>query len=127
MLSESLIGTIIGGIIGFFSAIGADLIKNWIDQARIEIKEETIEEKEPLKYSKTNPKIASSDIQDFERIRIKVQNDRRTAAQDCKATLVVSKNDYRIAWVIAREDSTVIINAHDTEIIDLCAISKVNK
>ena len=52
--------------------------------------------------------------------RIKVENRGKTAANDCKASLILTAHrEYRIAWMIPKEDCTVIINAHDVEFLQL--------
>jgi hypothetical protein len=117
LVSESLQGTIIGGIIGFGSGIGVDLIKTWIRRPKISISEQTLEvDIEPW------PQITK---ESWTSTRIKVENNGSTAAEDCKAYLITERGEFRIAWVIAKDDRTVIINAHDAEYIDLCAIRQI--
>jgi hypothetical protein len=57
-------------------------------------------------------------------IRIKVKNNGSTAAEDCKASMLVGNTEFRIAWTIPKGDHTVTINAHDAEYIDLCAFEE---
>ena len=37
--------------------------------------------------------------------------------------MIVGEQEYRVAWLLPKQDFTVIINAHDSEYVDLCAIS----
>ena len=54
--------------------------------------------------------------------RIKVDNKGGSAAEDWKATLIIEETELRVGWMMRKEDGTVIINAHDVEYLDLCAI-----
>lgn len=118
MISESLQGTIIGGIIGFGSAIGTDIIKRWLTRPKISISQHTTEVSiVPWPQITSESWIAT---------RIKVENNGNTAADDCKAYLITDNDEFRVAWMIPKDDRTVIINAHDVEYIDLCAFRKTN-
>jgi hypothetical protein len=124
LISDTLRGTIIGGIIGFVSSIGVDYVKNWINRPRLSIREgiENITFYYPTEYSLRGG--ISSQPTQFASIRIKVKNKGNKAAENCKAILFKDPEEVRIGWMIPREDLTVIINAHDTEYIDLCAIAE---
>jgi gas vesicle protein len=120
LLGSTLQGTIVGGIIGFVSAILVDLVKDWINRPKISIKEETVEKQ--FKYNRilSAAKIISDN---YIGTRIKVQNTGNRAAENCKATLIIDNDEYRLGWMISKEDMTVIINAHDTEFLDVCAVA----
>jgi hypothetical protein len=47
--------------------------------------------------------------------RIKVKNDGRSAAEDCKATLITDEAESRVGWMIPEQDWTVTINAYDVK------------
>lgn len=127
LISDTLLGTIVGGIIGFGSAIGASQIQYYITRPIISIKEETTEA-----YILNEPETPAKEINiDFSQLtqyryayhctRITVENKGWTAAEDCKASLIIKHQQERVAWMIPNKDFTVIINAHDEEQIDLCA------
>ncbi len=112
---------ILGAIIGFFSAIGKDLIQNIIDAPRIKIVDETIEKQ--FDYKRYSSKINVEDL--FIGTRIIVKNKGNTAAENCKAILIINTDEHRISWMLKNSDLTITLNAHDQEYIDLCAISCV--
>jgi hypothetical protein len=124
LISESLQGVLVGGIIGFFSGIVVPLALSRIDRPILNIDEQTVVYDFNLNRYDAN---ASSQSDRFLGARIRIKNNGRTAAEDCKAFLKVGKEMHRVAWAIPKEDSTVTINADDFEYIDLCAVSKVSE
>jgi len=120
VLSESLQGTIVGGIIGFISAILVDTIKTWRNRPILEILEATSQK--TFNYNRHSI-AAGVNPDEFTATRIKIENSGETAAENCKATLIINEDEYRIAWMIPRDDLTATINAHDTEFVDLCAVT----
>jgi hypothetical protein len=118
---DAILGTLIGGVIGFGSGIGTDIIKRWLSRPRISICEETIQAM--FDYPTTKAPAYSPDPTKFIGTRIRIQNKGTTAAEDCKATLIVGEQEYRVAWLLSKQDFTIIINSHDSEYVDLCAIS----
>lgn len=120
MVSDALLGAIIGLVGGFGSAIGTDIIKRWITRPKISVCEESVEVNFHYRASKYGESDAS---EEFIGTRIRIQNKGNTAAEDCKATLIVGDQEYRVAWLLPKQDFTVIINALDSEYVDLCAIS----
>jgi hypothetical protein len=123
VLNESLQGAIVGGIIGFVSAIVVDEFRTWRNRPILEILEETTEKT----FDYNRHKVATGvKADEFTATRIKIKNKGETAAENCKATLIIDEDEFRIGWMIPRDDLTVTINAHDTEFIDLCAIAYRN-
>jgi hypothetical protein len=57
--------------------------------------------------------------------RVKVVNNGKTSARECKAFLLSDNNMERIAWLIPYKDAgyTNNLNAHDKEYVDVCAVS----
>ena len=55
-----------------------------------------------------------------------MQNTGNRAAENCKATLILDEEEYRLGWMIPCDNLTVVINAHDREFLDLCAISQTD-
>jgi hypothetical protein len=128
MIPESLLGTIAGGIIGFGSSIGVLLIQRWITRPVISIGEHTTEV--GMHYAETDPGQVlprdgeeAPELVDYIATRIKVGNNGNTAAENCKASITIGANEFRVGWMLPKEDLTVTINAHDSEYIDLCASS----
>lgn len=115
LINESIQGVIVGGIIGFVSAIVTDIIKRWLTRPKISISEQAIEE-DVILYKRKFPN------EKWVITRVKVENKGKSAAENCKASLKIDDSEYRIAWRNFRDDGTVTINAHDIEYIDLCAI-----
>jgi hypothetical protein len=106
-------GAIVGGIIGFGSGIGTHYLKNFIDRPRNSIECETVEK--GFKYPRARSHISYQE-DDFVAIRIRVRNRGRTAAQSCKATLVIDKDEFRVAWMVPKDDHTVTINSPTSSI-----------
>ncbi|HEU4824379.1 MAG TPA: hypothetical protein VFS97_13225 [Nitrososphaeraceae archaeon] len=129
MVPESLLGTIVGGIIGFGSSMGVLFIQRWIIRPVISIDENSTEV--GMNYRETDPgqvltideKEAAQQLVEFIATRIKVRNTGSTAAENCKASIIMGANEFRVGWMLPKEDLTVTINAHDSEYIDLCASS----
>ena len=120
MVSDALLGAIIGLVGGFGSAIGTDIMKRWITHPRISVCEESVE----VKFHYRASKYGESDApEEFSGTMIRIQNKGTTAAEDCKATLIVGEQEYRVASLLPKQDFTVIINSHDSEYVDLCALS----
>jgi hypothetical protein len=115
--SDTLLGILIGGIIGLGGAIGRDIINQWRTRPRISVCEESVEVK--FDYLSTLPDQPTK----FIGTRIRVYNKGSTAAEDCKASLIVGEQENRVAWLIPKQDFTIIINPYDSEYVDLCAIS----
>jgi hypothetical protein len=138
LISDTLQGTIVGGIIGFGSSLGVGLIQNWLSRPIICISEETTEVLFGYKFHRKSVKqkdeligitpIEKENERDFSTVyvgtRIKVENRGRKAAENCKASVIIRENEYRVGWMIPKDDFTVTINANDVEYIDLCAISQ---
>ena len=40
--------------------------------------------------------------------------------------MIIDGDEYRIAWMIPKDDSTVTINSRDFEYLDLCAFVQIN-
>ncbi len=55
--------------------------------------------------------------------RIRVRNNGKTAAENCKASLESEGRHLRVCWHIPKERYTMTINAKDSEYVDLCAVS----
>jgi hypothetical protein len=114
-LSDTVQGAIVGGIIGFGSSIGVKLVQAYTTRPILSISERItywgIGEENSMWFA----------------ARIIVENNGSTAAEDCKASLIDLDADppiqTRVGWMIPKDDFTVTINAHDTESIDLCAMS----
>ena len=128
MVPESLLGTIAGGIIGFGSSIGVLLIQRWITRPVITIDKDSTEvrmnyrEIDPGQILPIDEGEAAPELVEFIATRIKVRNTGNTAAENCK-TIIMGANEFRVGWMLPKEDLTVTINAHDSEYIDLCASS----
>jgi hypothetical protein len=123
LISDTLQGAIVGGILGFASSIGVDYLKNWLNRPRISIDKKIY----LAEFEDPNLARALNESTDFTGIRIKIKNDGKKAAEECKATLVKDNAEFRVGWLIPREDLTVTLNAHDTEYLDLCAFGNVKK
>lgn len=54
--------------------------------------------------------------------RLVVRNNGRTAAKNCKATLVIGNVEEKVCWSIPKERYMMTINAGDHEYVDVCAI-----
>src|SRR5215207_644065 len=67
--------------------------------------------------------VAAPELVEFIATRIRVRNSGNTAAENCKTSIVMGANEFRVGWMLPKEDLTVTINAHDSEYIDLCATS----
>jgi hypothetical protein len=133
LISDTLQGTIVGGIIGFVSSIVVDYTKNWINRPKISIIDhiELTEFSYPVsgfiskgEFTEIEYHESQTTTTEFTGIRIKVENNGNTAAEDCKATLFKNNNELRVGWMIPKGDYTVTINADDSEYIDLCAVGK---
>jgi hypothetical protein len=122
-ISDGLLGIMVGGIIGFISSIGVDRMKNWLDRPQLIILKQT--DQSSFQYPLLSDSIMKISIP-FTGAKIKVRNKGKTAAENCKATLVGNSSEFRIAWMLPREDMTGTINALDAEFIDICAIGKIN-
>jgi hypothetical protein len=121
-LSDTIQGAIVGGIIGFGSSIGVNLIQAYTTRPILSIGEQ-IREWDIDLY----PEYMEEDQDElrpsyWSAARIIVENQGRTAAKDCKASIIVNGIGTRVAWMIPKNDFTVTINAHDTELIGLCAL-----
>lgn len=127
VVSDTLLGVIVGGIIGFVSSIGVNLIQAYLTRPILSISDETIWVE--------IPKYGGSKV-----VRIKVENQGRTAAEDCKASIIPlsskpesgsylmkERRVRRVAWLIPKGDFTVTINANDGEYINLCAFTPSKK
>ena len=126
-------GVIVGGILGFLSGVGVDLVKRWLTRRKIIIDEDTTEFDFYLKKLEILSIVRDPLIPVIEPpysfiryigTRIKVKNDGSSAAEGCKATLITHETELRVGWMIPYQDCTVTINAHDVEYLDLCAISE---
>jgi hypothetical protein len=107
-LNSDLLGVLIGGIIGFGVAIGRDIINQWRTRPRISVCEESVEVE--IKYGS----LSSPDQPNkFIATRIRVQNNGSTAAEDCKASLIVGEQENRVAWLLPKQDYTVIIRINN--------------
>jgi hypothetical protein len=131
MISDTILGTIIGGIIGFGSSIGSTFLQRWIRRPKISINENTTEVKMNYKELDSDQVAIMEDEEpqrmpqtNFIATRIKVENKGMTAAKNCKASVIRRDNENRIGWMLANDDYTVTINAHDSEYVDLCVISE---
>jgi hypothetical protein len=162
LISDALLGVILGGIIGFGSSIGADAIKDWRTRPIVSMSDDTTEvglrsmshphpmimedaavlndmrerrdgdfadfiaASRDIHSTKPGeeyiPKVPEKYVSWFIGTRIKVSNKGKTAAEECKASLLLGDTELRIAWMIPKEDFTVTINADDIEYIDLCMI-----
>jgi hypothetical protein len=121
LISDGILGAIVGGVIGLLSGIIVQLVNSWITRPKLSINRQAIEY--DFNYPKVpHPKEGWDTEYLFTGTRIKIKNQGRTAAEECKATVIIDKKDYRVAWTIPKEDFSVSINAHDSEYIDLCAI-----
>jgi hypothetical protein len=54
--------------------------------------------------------------------RVRVMNRGKSAAENCKAILVVNDQAEKVSWHIARERYVMTINSQDWEYVDLCAV-----
>jgi hypothetical protein len=138
LISDTLQGTIVGGIIGFGSSLGVGLIQNWLSRPIICISEETTEVLFGYKFHRKSIKqkgellgitpVEKENEGDFSTVyvgtRIKVENRGSKAAENCKASIIIRGNEYRVGWMIPKDDFTVTINANDVEYIDLCALGQ---
>lgn len=122
LISDSLLGTIAGGIIGFGSSMGTTFLQRWITRPRISIDEQTTEVR--MNYAQEDSADNVPGWDEFIATRIKVENNGMTAAENCKAYLMIGNNAHRVAWMLPKDDFSVTINAHDSEYVDLCAISE---
>jgi hypothetical protein len=119
-LSDTLLSVIVGGIIGFGSSIGVNRVEAYLTRPILSVSEEVI-------------------LADTDRygggswnIRVKVENQGKTAAEDCKASIIPLSKVWvaygarvrRVAWMIPKEDFAVTINANDSEYIDLGVFAK---
>jgi hypothetical protein len=121
-ISESILGVIVGGIIGFVSGLGSDWIKRWLTRPKIIIDKDTTEVDFYLKKLEVRSIVRNPVIRVIEPeyssirytgTRIKVKNDGSSAAEGCKATLITAETELRVGWMIPEQDCTVTINAHD--------------
>ena len=119
LLTNPHLDLILGAIIGFASAIGKDLLKSLIDAPRIKILNEISSSQ--FDYARYLPN--TEPIDEFIGFRIQVENKGNTAAENCKATIIINNEEYRIAWLLRNADSTITLNAHDKEYVDVCAVS----
>lgn len=128
----SIVGVIIGGGIGIVSGVVVDKVNSWRKRPEISIDEDTTEGDFHLQKGEIRGTVGDLAIPIIERpfikyigTRIKVKNDGSSAAEGCKATLIINgTRELRVGWMIREQDCTVTINAHDIEYIDLCAISE---
>jgi hypothetical protein len=124
LISNSILATIVGGGIGFLSGVGADWFKRSYTRPIININEDTREVGFDLKtyLEPEGVVMRSQERTRYIGTRIKVENKGASAAEDCKATLIIEETELRVGWMMHKEDGTVIINAHDVEYLDLCAV-----
>ncbi len=120
----TIVGTIVGGGIGFLSGVGADWFKRMHTRPIININEDTTEVNFDLRtYHEPEGHVPRSPHRTkYTGTRIKVENNGRSAAEDCKASLVTKETEIRVGWMIPKQDCTVTINADDAEYLDLFAI-----
>ncbi len=117
MVSETLLGVIIGGILGFGSSIGVNLFWNWYTQPVLSIEKEVQVrwfELESGEHRNYNRRYCAN--------RVKVRNKGRSAAENCKASLIMEDSEEKISWIIPAERYTLTLNADDREWLDVCAI-----
>lgn len=120
MINDTLLGAFAGGIIGFGVAIGRDIVNRRLTSPKITICEESVEAQ--FDY---NSRTSVDKPTKFVGTRIRVRNKGSTAAEDCKASLIMREQDIRVAWHLPKQDYSVIINPNDSEYVDLCAISSI--
>lgn len=112
LISDTLQGAIVGGIIGIGSGIVVSQIQYYIAQPRISIKEETTEVvivqthfMDAMGYSESQSPYRETPNAHIA-TRIAVKNSGRTAAENCKAFLIIKNLEVRVAWMIPKEDFT---------------------
>jgi hypothetical protein len=120
LINDTLLGAFAGGIIGFGVAIGRDIVNRRLTSPKITICEESVEAQ--FDY---NSRTSVDKPTKFVGTRIRVRNKGSTAAEDCKASLIMREQDIRVAWHLPKQDYSVIINPNDSEYVDLCAISSI--
>jgi hypothetical protein len=120
LINDTLLGAFAGGIIGFGVAIGRDIVNRRLTSPKITICEESVEAQ--FDY---NSRTSIDKPTKFAGTRIRVRNKGSTAAEDCKASLIMREQDIRVAWHLPKQDYSVIINPNDSEYVDLCAISSI--
>jgi hypothetical protein len=131
-INDTILGIIVGVILGFGSSIGSTFLIRWIARPKISINENTTEVKMNYKELDSDQVATMEEDEepqhmpqtDFIATRIKVENKGMTAAKNCKASLIIGNNENRVGWMLRRDDSTVTINAYDSEYVDLCVISE---
>jgi hypothetical protein len=127
VLSDALQGAIVGGIIGFGSSVGVNLIKDYIKRPILSIgrRQTALGRTETVSYvggadlGRRYPILATRS--DWTLTRIIVENRGKTAAKNCKTSLITKgTHEERLGWMDPEDDFTVTINAGDSEYIDLC-------
>ena len=85
-INDTLLGVIIGGILGFSSSLGLYLFKIYWEKPKLSISNKLI--MKTITYNKPDPtlqQLPDKDTDKFTAIRIKVENNGRSAAENCKA------------------------------------------
>ena len=117
-VSDTLLGVIVGGVIGFLSAVGSQIIWNWYTRPII-----SIERGVTIRTFDLQTEHAPAS-REYYANRVKVWNKGQTAARNCKVYIVSGGDQERVSWMIrSGRRHTVTLNAGDFEYIDLCAIS----
>jgi hypothetical protein len=93
LINDTLLGAFAGGIIGFGVAIGRDIVNRRLTSPKITICEESVEAQ--FDY---NSRTSVDKPTKFVGTRIRVRNKGSTAAEDCKASLIMREQDIRVAW-----------------------------
>jgi hypothetical protein len=114
---SQLIGFIVGSLLAFFSP----LFVNWI-WSRYLRPNLVIED---IVVRGFHLKDANNDRVTYYSNRVRIANNGRTAARECKAFLLINESMERVAWMIPyRNDGyTNNLNAFDSEYLDVCAIN----
>jgi NADH:ubiquinone oxidoreductase subunit 6 (subunit J) len=126
-----LLGVVIGGVVSGISLFLGQVLVDWYNRPILEIDE--VGSPIPVLINRESGRYGKVDDTSLESIpymvnRIRVSNNGRTAAKNCKAALVSETDSFRelVCWSIPRERYIMTINAKDTECVDLCAVIQVD-
>lgn len=115
---------VVGVMVGFVAGIISSLFVNWWWNRHLR-PDLSIETKVVVSYF--HLKDSNDKPIKYHSNRVKVVNNGRTSARECKAFLLSDNRMERVAWLIPYKDAgyTNNLNAHDKEYVDVCAVVDV--